>query len=194
MPPKFKFTRDEITAAALDITRREGPSGLTARALAAELGCSVKPIFGLFKNMEEVQQKVYDSAYALYRRYLREDMAKGAYPPYKASGMAYIRFARDEKLLFKLLFMRDRSQEQPEDNPEELKPLIGLIQQNLGLGEADAYLFHLEMWIFVHGIATMIATSYLEWDDTLISKVLTDAYMGLRHRYTEQPDAPTQRG
>ena len=41
MPPKFLFTRDEIIAAALNITRRAGPSALTARALAAELGCSV---------------------------------------------------------------------------------------------------------------------------------------------------------
>ena len=50
MPPKFKFTRDEITNAALNVTRKNGISGLTARALAAELGCSVKPIFGLFKK------------------------------------------------------------------------------------------------------------------------------------------------
>ena len=56
MPPKFKFTRDEMTNAALNVTRKNGISGLTARALAAELGCSVKPIFGLFKNMEEVGQ------------------------------------------------------------------------------------------------------------------------------------------
>ena len=59
MPPKFKFTRDEITNAALNVTRKNGISGLTARALAAELGCSVKPIFGLFKNMEEVGQEVF---------------------------------------------------------------------------------------------------------------------------------------
>ena len=56
MPPKFLFTRDQIIEAALRITRRGGLSALTARSLAAELGCSVKPIFGLFRNMEEVQQ------------------------------------------------------------------------------------------------------------------------------------------
>lgn len=52
MPPKFLFTRAEIIEAALRITRRAGLSGLTARSLAAELGCSVKPIFGLFRNMK----------------------------------------------------------------------------------------------------------------------------------------------
>ena len=66
MPPKFKFTRDEITNAALNVTRKNGISGLTARALAAELGCSVKPIFGLFKNMEEVGQEVFIASDLLY--------------------------------------------------------------------------------------------------------------------------------
>lgn len=63
-----------------------------------------------------------------------------------------------------------------------------LIQQNLGISEDEAYLFHLEMWLYVHGIATMIATSYLDWDDEFISRVLTDAYMGLKYHYTEGKD------
>ena len=62
MPPRFKFTKHEITKAALNITKESGVSGLTARALAARLGCSVKPVFGLFKNMAEVQQEVLKSA------------------------------------------------------------------------------------------------------------------------------------
>lgn len=188
MPPKFKFTRDEITNAALNVTRKNGISGLTARALAAELGCSVKPIFGLFKNMEEVGQEVFIASDLLYQNYLREDMAKGKYSPYKASGMAYIRFAKEERELFKLLFMRDRSREKIEENKEEIRPLMQLIQQNLGISEDEAYLFHLEMWLYVHGIATMIATSYLDWGDEFISRVLTDAYMGLKYRYTEGKD------
>ena len=188
MPPKFKFTRDEITNAALNVTRKNGISGLTARALAAELGCSVKPIFGLFKNMEEVGQEVFIASDLLYQNYFREDMAKGKYSPYKASGMAYIRFAKEERELFKLLFMRDRSREKIEENKEEIRPLMQLIQQNLGISEDEAYLFHLEMWLYVHGIATMIATSYLDWDDEFISRVLTDAYMGLKYRYTEGKD------
>lgn len=88
-------------------------------------------------------------------------MQKGKYPPYKASGMAYIRFAKEEKELFKLLFMRDRSDENITENKEEISPLIDLIKQNLNISEEEAYLFHLEMWIFVHGVAAMAATSYL---------------------------------
>lgn len=183
MPPKFMFTKNEIITAALAIIREHGMAGLTARALATKLGCSVKPIFGLFKNMNDVQQSVLIAANQMYQTYLQEDMKKGEYPVYKASGMAYIRFAKEEKELFKLLFMRDRSDEKIEKNTEEIKPLLELIQKNMHLNEEMAYLFHLEMWLYVHGIATMIATSYLEWDIQFIDQVLSDGYKGLQEHF-----------
>ena len=123
MPPKFKFTREQIITAALDVTRKNGIAGLTARGLAAELGSSSKPIFGLFQNMEEVQNEVLSAAYMLYHSYIQKGMTDGKYPPYKASGIAYIQFAKEEKELFKLLFMRDRTGEKIEENREEMRPM-----------------------------------------------------------------------
>ncbi len=182
MPPKCRFTREEIIQAALDLTAEKGVGALTARGLAQRLGSSAKPIFGLFANMEEVQQEVVKAANLRYQEYLWQDMSAGRYPPYKASGMAYIRFAREQRELFKLLFMRDRTHEEKAAG-DELEALLGLIQKNMGLSRDDAYRFHLEMWIYVHGIATMIATAYLEWDMDFISAALTDVYQGLRLRF-----------
>ena len=102
MPPKVKFSREEIIAAALDIVREGGLTALTARSLAAKLGSSAKPVFGLFENMQEVQTEVMIAANAEYQSFLRTEMMRGTYKPYKASGMAYIRFAKEEKELFKL--------------------------------------------------------------------------------------------
>ncbi len=184
MPPKYKFTREEIITIALDITRQRGIKAVTARAVGERLRSSSKVIFGLFQNMEELHQAVLLCAQQLYQEYLLTDMASGEYPPYKASGMAYIRFAREERELFKLLFMRDRSGENIEENREELRPILQLLMDNLGLCEDEAFLFHLEQWVYVHGIATMLATNYLEWDIDFISKALTDAYLGFKYRYT----------
>lgn len=183
MPPKFKFTREQIVAAALEVTRKNGITGLTARGLAAELGSSAKPIFGLFQNMEEVQREVVSAANTLYQSYIKKGMADSKFPPYKASGIAYIQFAKEEKELFKLLFMRDRTDEKIEENREEIRPILDLIMKNLGIDENEAYFFHLELWLYVHGIATMIATNYLEWDIEFNDKALTDAYQGLKNRY-----------
>lgn len=183
MPRNFMFTKEEVVAAALELARERGMEAVTARALGARLQSSSKPVFSLFRNMEEVQQAVIEAADRLYQSYLREDMERGEYPPYKASGMAYIRFAREEKELFKLLFMRDRSREENIQEGEELAPIIAIIRQNTGLGEEAAHLFHLEMWMFTHGIATTIATSYYEWDMELVSRILTDGYEGIKYRH-----------
>ena len=98
--------------------------------------------------------------------------------------MAYIQFAKEEKELFKLLFMRDRTSEKIAENREEVRPMLDIIMKNLQLSEDEAYFFHLESWLYVHGIATMIATNYLDWDIEFIDKALTDAYEGLKYRYT----------
>lgn len=186
MPRKFMFTREEVVSAALELVREGGISALTARALGQKLGSSSRPVFGLFRNMEEVRQEVIKAAEVMYRSFLETDMRSGKYPPYKASGMAYIRFAREEKELFKLLFMRDRSAENVGENPEEIRPLIEIIKKNLGLGEDEAYMFHLEMWIYVHGIASMIATSYINMEEEFVSRILTDSYFGLKERFISE--------
>lgn len=191
MPPKCRFTREQIIQAALELTAEKGIGALTARSLAQRLGSSAKPIFGLFTNMEEVQQEVLKAADQRYQAYLQEDMSAGQYPPYKASGMAYIRFAREQRELFKLLFMRDRTNEEKAAG-EELEALLLLIRQSMGLSREEAYRFHMEMWIYVHGIATMIATAYLEWDLDFISAALTDAYQGLRLRFDQTGQTETK--
>lgn len=183
MPPKVKVAKDAIINAAMDIVRESGASALNARALAARLGCSTQPIFSNYNNMEELRADVIAAAAELHQSYQHQDMLSGEYPAYKASGMAYIRFAQEERELFKLLFMRDRSAEDVSGDTRELDGTIELIQKNTGLSKEDAFLFHLEMWVSVHGIATMVATAYLDWDRDLTSRMLTDTYEGLKQRY-----------
>ncbi len=185
MPPKCKFTKDEIINVAVELVRLEGMGALTARSLAQSLGTSTKPIFGLFENMQQVQEAVLAEANERYLACLLREQKTGLYPAYKLSGMGYIRFAMEEKELFKLLFMRNRTGEAIEDNRESIAPQLDMIQSNLGIDRESAYLFHLEIWLYVHGIATMIATDYLHWELDFISTALTDAYQGLRHRFTE---------
>ncbi len=185
MPPKIKFTKEEIVACAFSIVKEQGIEKLTAREVGKRLGSSAKPIFGSFAGMEALQAEVLKEANILYQSYLQADMSQGKYPPYKASGMAY-RFAKEEKELFKWLFMRNRADEQVRENREEIRPILDIIIQNIGIDEEEAYRFHLQLWVCVHGIATMIATEYLEWDTAFIENTLTDVYQGLKKKYEKQ--------
>ncbi len=186
MPRPNLFTKDNIIDASLEIMRREGPDGITARAVAEKLNTSTKPIFSLFPSMDEVKSETLERAYSIYLKAIEDAMKEGKYPPYKASGMAYIAFAEKEKELFKVLFMRDRTGETTETKDDDIAPLISLIMKNVGLTEEEARFFHLEMWITVHGIASMIATSYLTLDEETVSMILSDSYLGLRLRYEEK--------
>ena len=183
MPPKVKVTKSDIINAAVDIVRNGGAEEINARNIASVLNCSTQPIFSNFATMHELRFAVIEKANALCQEYTRREIESGNYPAYKASGMAYIRFAKEEKELFKLLYMRDRSDEAIPKETEFTEDLESIVHNNTGLEGMDARLFHLEMWAYVHGIATMLATNYLELDTNLISKMLTDAYQGLKKRY-----------
>ncbi len=183
MPRNYLFTKEQVLAAALALTRKKGFSAVSARSLGEQLGTTSRPIFSHFENMADVQRGIIGAANALYQSFRKEEIASGKYVPYKANGMAYIRFAKEEKELFKLLFMRDRSQESIKENPEEMDALIGLICKQVRIDKEEARLFYLEMWAFTHGIASMIATNYLDWDEAFISRALTDGYEGLKRRY-----------
>ena len=186
MPPKVRITRDDILNASMELTRLGGTQLLNARTIAARLGCSTQPIFSNFATMEQLTQAVLEQAKTLYEEYTRREIESGQYPDYQASGMAYIRFAREEKEFFKLLFMCDRCGEDIPEYDELNGRMESYVQQNTGLTGMDVKLFHLEVWAFVHGIATMFATGFLDLPWDLVSKMLTDAYQGLRKQYERE--------
>ncbi len=184
MPRQFRFTKDEIIDASITIVREKGFKAISAREIGKALKSSSKPIFSLFENMEEVNNEIIKRAYTIYTQYIENAMKENKWPKYKASGMAYISFAKEEKELFKLLFMRDRTNEEVEKL--NFSPFTEILEKQLGITKEEAELFHLEMWICVHGIASMIATSFLDLDEETISNILSDNFLGLKNRFLEK--------
>lgn len=185
MPPKIKITKEEIIKATLALVRHSGAESINARAVANELNCSTQPIFSNFATMEELRGAVIAEAYMLYLGFIKNEVNSGKYPEYKAFGMAYIRFAMEEKELFKLLFMRDRTGEDLSPSTDFEKS-AEIISKASGVSIDTARLMHLEIWACVHGIATMIVTSFLPLELDLISTMMTDVYQGIRTRYTTE--------
>lgn len=183
MAPKVKVTKEDIINAAVRIVREKGAESINARTVASMLDCSTQPIFSNFSTMDELYIAVLEKADELYQEYIRKEIESEKYPVYKASGMAYIRFAKEERELFKLLYMRDRSSEPIPESSSIDEKMEGIVRDNTGLSEEKVKLFHLEMWAYVHGIATMFATGFVNLDWELVSRMLTDAYLGLRKQY-----------
>lgn len=182
MPPKVKITKEDILQTALNLLRADGEASVNARSIASVLGCSTQPVFSNFATMEELQAAVLTAAYELYFGFLQSEAKRGKYPAYKSFGMAYIRFAKEEKELFKQLFMCDRKGRELVPTTD-FEASVEIIMNANGVTRETAELMHLEMWACVHGIATMQATSFLELDEEFISRMLTDVYQGMRARH-----------
>jgi len=51
-----------------------------------------------------------------------------------------------------------------------------------GLSREKVKKLYLEMWIFTHGIAVMLATKIADFTEEEISGMLTDAFMGIKNK------------
>ena len=82
-----------------------------------------------------------------------------------------------------MLFMCDQSHDQRERMERQLQPIIELIARQLGMSADTTTAFHMHMWIHVHGIASMIVTHYLDWDEQHIVDTLSVEFHAQRvHR------------
>ena len=185
MPPKVKITKKDIIGTAVELVRANGEGAINARAIAGAMNCSTQPIFSNFSTMEKLREEVIIAAYERYLGFLKSELESGKYPQYKSFGMAYIRFAKDEKELFKLLFMRDRTGEDTVFSTD-FEESVQMIMKANGVTRERARLMHLEMWTCVHGIGVMIATSFLTFDWEMVSDILTDVYQGIRVRHLSE--------
>ena len=182
MPPSVKITKEDIIETATELVRTNGEQAINARAIATALGCSTQPVFSNFATMEELRKAVINSAYNRYLSFIKNEVESEKYPQYKAFGMAYVRFAKEEKLLFQLLFMRDRTGEDTTSTSPDFEESVQIIMKANGVSYEKAMLMHLEMWACVHGIGTMLATSFLSLDFDVVSDILSDVYQGVRSR------------
>lgn len=188
MAAKKQVSREDILDAALEVFRESGMDALNARLIAARAGCSTQPIYLSFAGMDELKVALAEQIEQCYEAFLAREVAEGKMPPYKAYGMAYIRFAKEEPAMFRFLFMRKQAREEKQQAgvDQSTKAVVELAARQLGVSYETALCFHMENWVFVHGIAAMLATSYWDWDLDTVSEMLTDAYLGLKHRFEEK--------
>ena len=174
MAPKNKFTRKEMVAAAVRVVQKRGAAALTAKSLAEELGTSTQPVFTCFGTMEALKAEVYVAAERLFDEYLTKGLKEKI--SFLGFGSQYIRFARKEPELYRLLFLM-----RPDDvgsgafaamrHMQELvrPPLVEIY--HISAQEADRYFR--DLWLVVHSLATLIVTGDCPYSDREIGQILT---------------------
>ena len=173
MPPKFKFKREEIVEAAVNLTRRGGVDAVTARGIAGELGVSTQPIFTCFKNMEEAKEEVRIYAEKLCHNHLEKGVEASI--PFFGFGMAYIRFAKEESELYKMLFINpDKKGESMRDTLSGIRSIvINSIEKTYRFNEKESKRLFRDLWLAAHSIATLCVGGICPFSDEEIAKILT---------------------
>lgn len=179
MPPITRIQKENILQEAYEIVRKKGMEGVNARSIAKRLNCSIQPIFHKFSNMEELKKELTEKIVQTYLSYMLE--GKDEEDAYKKTGINYIRFAREEPKLFQILFMSEHKVSIEDfmiydKSFEQIEKSAG---RATGFSGSQLKQFHMKIWVFTHGLATMLATQTCEFSQERVSQMLTDVFTAL---------------
>lgn len=179
MPPKPKFTKDEVVATALQLVSARGIEGLTARELGQALGSSARPIFTVFRNMEELQVAVREAAMKRFESYA--DTPLPGLPRFKSIGMQMVRFGLQEPKLYQLLFMQENTESNGFEGiydalGDEAEVSIRAIQKDYGLIEPQARRLFEAVWVYTFGIGALCATRACAFTEAQLGEMLTTQF------------------
>ena len=181
MSKETKITKEKLLEAALAITREKGLEEVSNREIAKKLNSSIRPIYYQYNNSEELKKELYQKIEDYFYKYIMTNMTEDI-PYYKQIGVNYIKFAREEKNLFKVLFM-SKSDYLPEKfiskDEKNFKKIVDLIKLSTKLEDKDIKKFHVKMWIFTHGIATLIATNTVNLSNEEVAELLSSEFQAL---------------
>ena len=159
------FTREQITEAAIDLIRKEGWQAVSARSLAKKIGCSTMPIYSHFHSISDLEEELLKKVDEYLREYQRRSYSDN---PLLDMAVGYVVFARDEKLLFRFLYL-ERPRVSSGDLPGMRETFLtdfganspqGLELDGVPAGSQEPLMRH--TWIFTHGMAMLVNAGVLD--------------------------------
>lgn len=177
MPPKPKFTREEVISAALGIVSAKGIDALTARELGETLGSSARPIFTVFKNMEELQEEVHSAAMRRFETYQFPGSSSDM-PVFKRIGMRMVVFGLEEPKLYQLLFMQENNKAVSFEDifrilGQTAQTCIDAVCQDYGLLQTEAKQLFENVWIYTFGVGVLCATGMCRFSIEQLDQMLS---------------------
>lgn len=150
------YTKDQILKAAHEVVLESGFEKFTARNVAKKMGISTQPIYLEFKNMEDLKRTLLHKIQTdLTRKFMSQPITGDLIVD---APVHYVEFAMKKPKLFKALFV-DPKGGGPimyEYSVEFYKELSKESRRFGKLPKEDFNLLHLEAWIVVNGLITML--------------------------------------
>ncbi len=177
MPAIVEIKKENVIKAAVKMVNDDGWDSVNARSLAKKLGISTKPLYRMYKSMDEIKEEIYKEIYRQYDVFInsRIDSQKALL----TLSIAYVEFASLYKNLFKSLFLSNNLKWQTLDNVLDEKwnqsTIVNLVnKQKLSFDDAKA--LFMNYWLYVNGLATLIATNDIKLDENELLVKLVKMY------------------
>ncbi len=180
MPAKVKVTKEMIIDAALEVVRKEGVENINARTISQKLGCSTQPVFYHFERIEDVRIASHKKASEFHIDYVTNLSGKYERPMLEV-GMRHIQFAIEEKNLFRFLFHSNYytgvslSDWLTEEN---FGSAFSVLKIQAKVDDQLAYRIFSQLFLVTHGIASLLASNAMVYDEAYCIKTLSNAYFG----------------
>ena len=163
----------------------EGDSGeLGLRALARDVGVSATALYRHFPDKEALLDALADEGLRRLGALQAQAWLKagGGRGGFKATGVAYVRFAHDEPALFRLSFTRQMPERMGEGGASDGGEVAyNLLRAGVGevfpSGSVDTAALH--AWALVHGLAMLILDRRVDWDEAMVERVVGLTFGGI---------------
>ena len=185
MPPKIRFSKDDVVLAAYEVTRQKGLEAVNARSVAAQIGCSTQPLFREFSCMEDIKKEVFLHARDCFDKMTADEIKKEE-NTLKAQGRVYLTLAKNEPNLFRMLFMHKRNEECANFAITRACQRAAEYGQIMNVETDEASDTYINFWMFIHGMATMFATGYLTLSDDVTEEVLDNLASSRKQAFPKQ--------
>ena len=181
MPARKQITKDMILHSALKLLKQSGMDSVNIKALAKDLNCSTQPVYLSFKSMDELRSELVPAAVNEFKETIRSVSSDGQIRLYD---MDYILFAKNEPKLFCFLFMRSNAfSEMKRILLPIIEDSIAELMETYQISHEEADLLHDQLWMHTHGIASMIATDFCDWNLEKVTHMLIECKTAFTKKY-----------
>jgi len=174
------YSRNQVIDAAFALLRDKGWSAVTTRAIARQMGASTMPIYSHVSSVDDLEAELGTRA----RAWLQKSQLK-RYTEHALLNLAfgYVAFARDEKQLFRFLYLERPTTLELGGSASVAESLLAEFGAESEVGKALAAIGaagHESLirytWVFTHGLAMMVNAGALESStDDIILQYLQDS-------------------
>ena len=160
MPPKIKYTRDEVIKAAVSVVEENGLNSLTARSVANRLGSSTAPVYSYFATMDELALCVIRETKRTLLEYTSRPYTDRVFLN-MGTGVAI--FALEHPMLYRALMLEGDSYS------EVVREFVNTLESELPkdsrftlLSDRERHILLMKMWTFTHGLASLISVGLIK--------------------------------